>query len=74
MSTAAASALLLPLFGVVGSAATVVLMALSAGWLTWKASGLLGKSASTDSFRAAFASLNVFVLMVMALIAADPYL
>ncbi|MCX5795176.1 MAG: UbiA family prenyltransferase [Elusimicrobia bacterium] len=73
MCTAAASALLLPLFGAVGSAAASALLSLAAGWLTWKAAALL-RSEGDVRWRAAFGQLNAFVLIVMALIAADSYL
>jgi protoheme IX farnesyltransferase len=73
MSVAAASTLLLPLFGVVGSAAAPVLLALAAGWLTWKGAALL-RSSGEAPLRVAFGQLNAFVLLVMVIIASDPYL
>jgi heme O synthase-like polyprenyltransferase len=82
MSVAAASVLLLPIFGVVGSAATFVLLA-AAAWLTGQAvrlmraaSGEGGRQSFGDDapWRAAFAQLNAFVLGVMALLACDPFL
>jgi len=74
MCTAAASALLLPLFGALASPAALALLALAAAWLTAKTLRLLRAASAPDPFAAAFAQLNAFVLAVLALMAADPYL
>jgi protoheme IX farnesyltransferase len=74
MSTAAASALLLPLFGAVGSAGALLLLVLAAAWLTGQAVCLLRGAGSEGSWRAAFVRLNAFVLGVMVLLACDPFL
>ncbi|HAH05017.1 MAG TPA: protoheme IX farnesyltransferase [Elusimicrobia bacterium] len=71
MSVAAASCLLLPLFGTVSSAAGSAGLAAAASWLTWKAARLLCCDRSPLSYRAAFADTNAFALSVMALVALD---
>ena len=91
MCTAAGAALLLPVFGALGSAGALLPLCAAAGWLTWKAATLLrgahapwraavcggGERPPSDDgapWRAAFAQLNAFVLLVMVLLSVDPYL
>jgi protoheme IX farnesyltransferase len=82
MSVAAASALLLPVFGAVGSTATLILLA-AAAWLTTQAVRLMRAASGRGErqpfgddapWRVAFSRLNAFVLGVMALLACDPFL
>ncbi|MBI5240784.1 MAG: UbiA family prenyltransferase [Elusimicrobia bacterium] len=70
---AAASALLLPFSGVVASPAACALLAAAAGWLAWRCVPLL-RLPDEAARSQAFGRLNAFVLIVMALITADPYL
>jgi len=74
MSVSASSCLLLPLFGSIGSVSACVLLAAAACWLTWKSARLLLIEGGAGAFRAAFADINAFALLVMGLLAVDPYL
>ncbi len=68
MSMVAASVLLLPLFGVVGSTTTCLLLFVASVWLTGQAVRLLRHAQAADSFRVAFVHLNAFVLVVLVLL------
>ena len=74
MSLSASSCLLFPLFGSIGSLSACFLLAGAACWLTWKSARLLLVERAPGAFREAFATINAFALLVMGLLAADPYL
>ncbi len=73
LATAAASVLLLPLFGVVLSPASVWILGCSAMALTLGSLPLLGGRPAPGVFRTAFAAVNLFALLVMAALAAEPH-
>ncbi|MEW5764695.1 MAG: protoheme IX farnesyltransferase [Acidobacteriota bacterium] len=73
LATAAASVLLLPLFGAVLSPASVWILGVAAMALTAGSLPLLGDRPAPRVFRAAFAAVNLFALLVMAALAAEPY-
>jgi protoheme IX farnesyltransferase len=73
LSTTAASVLLLPLFGVLLSPAAVGILGFSAILLTAGSVPLLKSRTGPKAFRTAFAAINLFALLVMAAVAAEPY-
>jgi protoheme IX farnesyltransferase len=74
MLATSASSLLLPIYFLTTSPWVSVGLVLSGLWLVWEASRLIGKYLRTGAFSPAFRSINVYALLVMALLAGDALL
>jgi heme o synthase len=71
MLTVSASSLLLPVFFLTASPWASMGLVFSGFWLAWQASKLIGQYLRTGAFSPAFRSINVYALLVMALLAGD---
>ncbi len=74
MAATAASCLLLPLFGLARSLPAALLLSVSAAALVAVAVAVLRTEGRGSALRRAFAAINAFALLVMALLAADALL
>lgn len=72
MTATAVSTMLLPLFGVVASPLTSVLLLSAATWMVWRSVSLVRAEAQPKVFRSAFMNINLLALCVMLLLALDP--
>jgi protoheme IX farnesyltransferase len=75
MCATAASCALVPLFGGIASMPTLAGLVTAAAWLVWKSARLLQpgvKQGSPPPFRRAFMHINLFALMLMAIVLIDP--
>ena len=66
-----ASSLLLPIYGLVRSPWIGMGLAACGAWLAWQAAGLLWGAARNEAFPPVFRSINLYALLVMALLFAD---
>ena len=74
MAATAFSCAFLPVFGAVFSVPAMVLLAAASLWLLWQATGLLHARLDRAVFRRAFLSINLFALVLIVAVIADPYL
>jgi heme o synthase len=74
MVVAGLACLLFPVFSVVTSRPTLVLLAASALWLGWTADGLRKIGVLEVAYRSGFVSINRFAWAVVTLVLLDPYL
>ena len=74
MGATACSCAFLPIFGAVFSTPVLVLLALAALWLMWQATGLLRSTLDRALFRRTFWSINLFALVMILAVSADPFL
>jgi protoheme IX farnesyltransferase len=71
MCATAASCALVPLFGGIASLPALAGLVTAAAWLVWKALRLL-KPSTPPPFRRAFMHINLFALMLIAVVLVDP--
>lgn len=64
----------LPAFGAVGSAPVLVILAAAALWLLWSAGPLLAPEPGGQVFRRTFWCINLFALVLILAVSADPFL
>ncbi len=74
MAATAFSCAFLPAFGAVFSTPVMIIMAAAAVWLVWQATTLLHARLDRAVFRRAFWSINLFALVMILAVIADPYL
>jgi protoheme IX farnesyltransferase len=74
MAATALSCAFLPAFGAVFSIPVMVILAAAAVWLVWQATALLHGRLDRAVFRRAFWSINLFALITILAVIADPYL
>jgi protoheme IX farnesyltransferase len=74
MCATGVSTVLLPLFRAVEAPAVWCLLAAAGAWLIFRAAPVLKAAGDPRPFRSAFVAINLFALVVMGLLAADPYL
>jgi protoheme IX farnesyltransferase len=73
-ASAAVASLVLPFYGIASSPAVLVSLAVLALWTILAALKLLRVDAGAETARSAFRSINIFLAILMALIALDPFL
>ncbi len=71
MLATSASSLLLPIYFLTASPWVSMGLVLSGLWLAWEASRLIGKYLRTGAYSPVFRSINLYALLVMALLAGD---
>jgi protoheme IX farnesyltransferase len=74
MLVTSVSALLLPVYGLTSSSWAPLALAACALWLAWTASNVLASGGEGARTRPAFRTINLYVLLVMALLVADALL
>jgi len=74
MAATAFSCAFLPVFGAVFSVPAMVILAAASLWLLWQATALLQARLDRAVFRRAFLSINLFALVLLVAVIADPYL
>jgi protoheme IX farnesyltransferase len=74
MLVTSVSALLLPVYGLTSSSWAPLTLAACAVWLAWTASAVLASGGAGTRTRPAFRTINLYVLLVMALLVADSLL
>ena len=74
MLATSASALLLPVYGLTSSSWAPLALAACALWLAWTASAVLASGGDGARTRPAFRTVNLYVLLIMALLVADALL
>jgi len=74
MAATAFSCAFLPVFGAVFSVPAMVILAAASLWLLWQATALLQARLDRAMFRRAFLSINLFALVLLVAVIADPYL
>ena len=74
MLATSASALLLPVYGLTSSSWAPLALAACALWLAWTASAVLASGGDGARTRPAFRAVNLYVLLIMALLVADALL
>ncbi len=74
MAATACSCAFLPAFGAVCSIPVLVILAAAALWLVWRAADLLRGTPDARVFRSTFWSINLFALVLILAVSADPFL
>jgi hypothetical protein len=74
MAATAFSCAFLPAFGAVFSLPVLAALALAALWLVWRAAALLQGPLDGRTLRATFWSINLFALVMILAVSADPFL
>ena len=74
MAATAFSCAFLPAFGAVFSLPVLAALALAALWLVWRAAALLQGPLDGRTLRATFWSINLFALVLILAVSADPFL
>lgn len=74
MAATALSCAFLPVFGAVFSAPVMILLGVAALWLLWQATALLRPELDRAVFRRTFWSINLFALVAILAVVADPFL
>jgi protoheme IX farnesyltransferase len=74
MAATATSCAFLPAFGAVDSLPVLGLLAIAALWLLWQGLALLRGSLDAPVFRRTFWSINLFALVLILAVCADPFL
>jgi len=74
MAATAFSCAFLPVFGAVFSAPVMIILGAAALWLLWQATALLHEQLDRAVFRRTFWSINLFALVMILAVIADPFL
>ena len=74
MAATAFSCAFLPVFGAVFSAPVMILLGVASLWLLWQATALLHAQLDRAVFRRTFWSINLFALVMILAVIADPFL
>jgi protoheme IX farnesyltransferase len=74
MAATATSCAFLPAFGAVGSFPALAVLAVAALWLLWQGLALLRGSLDAPRFRRTFWCINLFALVLILAVCADPFL
>jgi len=74
MAATACSCAFLPAFGAVFSVPALMILAVAALWLVWRAAALLRGTPDAPVFRSTFWSINLFALVLILAVSADPFL
>jgi protoheme IX farnesyltransferase len=74
MAATAISCAFLPAFGAVFSLPVLAILALAALWLLWRAAALLQAAPDARVFRSTFWAINLFALVLILAVSADPFL